>query len=218
MENLKEMLEEIKDMDLQIEQLIKDGGVIMGPPPTRSPSLQNQPDADKEVKETAKTIWAEVDGANVKHRKFGKGMILSGMTMEEAFELINVAPDCQLPDENTIHYGHRTLKSGSEIYFVSNQTNADTLPSQGESICHHLDELSLLEVESNGFSKNQIHSYHLLIPEKYYLRDDKNVSHPTGVTYHIEKIKSKDAYLQSTIALGSIHVLSNACMLDLDKP
>lgn len=107
----------------KIEQLIKDGGVIMGPPPTRSPSLQNQPEADKKVKETAKTIWAEVDGVSVKHRNFGKGMILDAMTMEEAFKLINVAPDCQLPDDNSIHYGHRTLRNGSEIYFISNQTN-----------------------------------------------------------------------------------------------
>jgi hypothetical protein len=48
-------------------------------------------------------------------------MILNGMDMKEAFALINCAPDCKLPDDRTIHYGHRTLKNG-EIYFVSNQT------------------------------------------------------------------------------------------------
>ena len=107
----------------KIEDLISDGGIIMGPPPSRSPSLQNQPEADKTIKETANKIWAEVDGVSIKHRKFGKGMILNGMTMEEAFEMINLVPDCKLPEDNTIHYGHRTLNNGTEVYFVSNQTN-----------------------------------------------------------------------------------------------
>ncbi len=107
----------------KIEQLINDGGVIMGPAPSRSPSLENQPDADKLIKETANKIWADVDGVNVRHKKLGKGMILKGMSMEEAFDLINVVSDCKLPEDNTIHYGHRTLNSGAELYFVSNQTN-----------------------------------------------------------------------------------------------
>lgn len=118
--NLETMRPELLN---KIEQLIKDGGIIMGPTPSRSPSLENQPEADKIVKETASKIWAEVDGANLKHRKYGKGMVLNGMTMKEAFELIHVAPDCKLPNDKSIHYGHRTLKNGSEIYFVSNQTN-----------------------------------------------------------------------------------------------
>jgi hypothetical protein len=41
--------------------------------------------------------------------------------MKQAFALINCIPDCKLPDDNTIHYGHRSTKNG-EIYFVSNQT------------------------------------------------------------------------------------------------
>ncbi|MGV8963500.1 MAG: glycosyl hydrolase [Candidatus Saccharimonadaceae bacterium] len=107
----------------KIEQLINDGGIIMGPPPSRSPSLQNQPEADRIVKETVNRIWGNVDGNMVKHKQLGKGMILNGMTMQDAFKLINIGPDCKLPEDNTIHYGHRTLKNGTEIYFVSNQTN-----------------------------------------------------------------------------------------------
>jgi hypothetical protein len=43
------------------------------------------------------------------------------MDLNEAFALIGSQPDCKLPDDNTIHFGHRTLDKG-EIYFVSNQT------------------------------------------------------------------------------------------------
>ncbi|MFA5326502.1 MAG: glycosyl hydrolase [Prolixibacteraceae bacterium] len=105
----------------KIKQLVNDGAVILGPAPKRSPSLQNQPEADQQVQQMAKELWGDVDGVKVKSRKFGKGMIMNGMSMEEAFAQINRVPDCKLPEDRTIHYGHRTLGNG-EIYFVTNQT------------------------------------------------------------------------------------------------
>ena len=106
----------------KIKQLIEQGAVVMGPQPSRSPSLQNQPEADEQVRQMAAEIWGDVDGVNVKSRKVGKGMILNGMTMEEAFALIDCIPDCRIPDEAPVHYGHRTLENG-DIYFVSNQSD-----------------------------------------------------------------------------------------------
>lgn len=105
----------------KIKQLVNEGAVILGPAPKRSPSLQNQPNADQQLQEMASELWGEVDGINIKSRKFGKGMIIHGMTMTEAFALINCVPDCKLPEDRSIHYGHRTMGS-SEIYFVTNQT------------------------------------------------------------------------------------------------
>ncbi len=106
----------------KIKQLVTDGAVVLGAAPLRSPSLQNQPEADEQVQEMAKELWGDVDGVKVKSRKVGKGLILSGMTMTEAFAQIGCVPDCKLPEDHSIHYGHRTLKN-AEIYFVSNQTN-----------------------------------------------------------------------------------------------
>ena len=106
----------------KIKQLVSDGAVIMGPAPKRSPSMQNQPAADQQLQAMSSELWGDLDGINVKSRKFGKGMILNGMDMKEAFALINCLPDCRLPEDRSVHYGHRTLKKG-EIYFVSNQTN-----------------------------------------------------------------------------------------------
>ncbi len=105
----------------KIKQLVNDGAVILGPAPKRSPSLQNQPSADEQLQAMASELWGEVDGVNVKSRKFGKGMIINGLDMTEAFALINCVPDCRLPEDLSIHYGHRTLENG-EIYFISNQT------------------------------------------------------------------------------------------------
>ena len=59
---------------------------------------------------------------NRKEARYGKGRIMSGLTLEEAFQLIRCIPDCKLPEDNSIHYGHRALE-GIDIYFVSNQAN-----------------------------------------------------------------------------------------------
>ena len=89
----------------KIKQLVADGGVVLGPPPTHSPSLQNQPAADAAVTEMAAELWGDVDGVKVKSAKYGKGMILNGLTMQEAFGLIECAPDCQLPEGVPVLYG-----------------------------------------------------------------------------------------------------------------
>ena len=106
----------------KIKQLVNEGAIVLGPAPVRSPSLQNQPMADHQIQAMAKELWGNVDGVNVTSRKVGKGMIINGLDMKQTFALITCIPDCKLPEDNTIHYGHRSLGNG-EIYFISNQTS-----------------------------------------------------------------------------------------------
>lgn len=106
----------------KIKELVGKGATVLGPAPTRSPSQQGQPKADELVKEMASELWGEVDGETKKHAQFGKGRIMSGLSMEEVFEIIDCLPDCKIPEDNTIHYGHRTMP-GVDIYFISNQTD-----------------------------------------------------------------------------------------------
>jgi hypothetical protein len=108
----------------KIKQLVRDGAIILGPPPTHSPSLQNQPLADQQVVSLASELWGDVDGINIKSRRYGKGVVMNGMDMKEAMALINCIPDCKLPEDSTIHYAHRKLGNG-DIYFLSNQTNEE---------------------------------------------------------------------------------------------
>ena len=110
----------------KIKQLVRDGAVVLGPAPRRSPSLQNQPVADQQVQTLATELWGDVDGVKVKSARFGKGTIMNGLSMEEAFAQINCVPDCKLPEDRTIHYGHRTSGNG-EFYFVTNQTGETKL-------------------------------------------------------------------------------------------
>lgn len=105
----------------KIRDLVRDGAVILGPAPLRSPSLQNQPAADADVQKMAAELWGAVDGVTVKSGKFGSGTVLNGMTMEEALAFIRCIPDCKLPEDRTLHYGHRTT-GNTDIYFLTNQT------------------------------------------------------------------------------------------------
>lgn len=106
----------------KIERLILDGAIVMGPAPERSPSLQNQPEADRRVREMAARIWGDVDGVNVKQRRYGKGMICDGLDFETLFAQLGYVPDCKVPDGMNVYQGHQ--KDGdTDIYILSNQDN-----------------------------------------------------------------------------------------------
>jgi hypothetical protein len=100
----------------KIEQLVYNGAVILGPPPSRSPSMQDYPEADQQIRALSEKMWGDL---SVKQRHYGKGMIFTDMTMEEAFAVLGVKPDC-LPDNDKVRYNHRSV-DGKEIYFLTNQ-------------------------------------------------------------------------------------------------
>ena len=107
----------------KITELVSAGAVIMGPKPERSPSMENYPSADKEVKKMATELWQNCDGKNVKMVHYGKGMVLNGMSMEEAFSLLKVIPDFKTSSGKSILYTHRKTED-ADIYFVSNQSDS----------------------------------------------------------------------------------------------
>jgi hypothetical protein len=62
----------------KIKQLVEDGSTVVGPRPLRSPSLQDYPQCDQELKSLADDLWGNCDGKTVKERSVGKGKILWG--------------------------------------------------------------------------------------------------------------------------------------------
>lgn len=108
----------------KIKELVNDGLVVLGPKPEKSPSLQNYPEADQEVKQVADELWGEIDGGQVKINDFGKGKIIDTMNLEEVFTLLDYPADFHSAAHPVLH-GHRTL-GGIDIYFLSNQST-DTL-------------------------------------------------------------------------------------------
>lgn len=106
----------------KIRELVRDGAVILGPRPLRSPSYENWPDADIRVKSMADELWGDADGASVKSNDFGKGKILCGMDMSEALAVVGCTPDFVVPDGTPVVYCHRHT-SVMDIYFIANQSS-----------------------------------------------------------------------------------------------
>jgi hypothetical protein len=109
-----ELLRKIKD-------LVAEGANVLGPEPSRSPSLQGYPSADADVKKLAAELWGSVDGKNVKSGTYGKGRVFSGMDMQSVLNMLNISPDFDINSKEPVLYIHRSTPH-EEIYFVSNQS------------------------------------------------------------------------------------------------
>src|SRR5665647_436223 len=82
--------------------------------------MQDYPSSDLEVKKMAAMLWQNCDGKTVKMVHYGKGMVLNGMTMEEAFATLKVVPDFKTDTSSKVLYTHRKT-ANADIYFISNQ-------------------------------------------------------------------------------------------------
>lgn len=107
---------------MKIQELVKQGAVVLGPKPSRSPSLENYPSADKQVQNLANEMWGKVDGKTIKINHYGKGLVLSGMTMQEAFDTIKTIADLKI-NLDSVLFIHRAVNN-DDVYFISNQRNA----------------------------------------------------------------------------------------------
>ncbi|QEC53093.1 glycosyl hydrolase family 2 [Anseongella ginsenosidimutans] len=108
----------------KIAELVKAGGIVLGPKPERSPSLANYGEADGRVKKLAADLWGAIDGKTVKINTYGKGRVMDGMSLEEVFNETGIRPDVKTTAEDPVLYIHRTLPEG-EIYFLSNQSDRE---------------------------------------------------------------------------------------------
>ena len=100
--------------------LVDKGAVVLGPPPEYSPSLQNYPNADNEVKKMAAELWGKIDGQKVKYEKYGDGIVIDGTNLKEALDLLKIKPDFAIQNNVPVLYIHRTTPD-AEIYFITNQ-------------------------------------------------------------------------------------------------
>lgn len=103
-----------------IKMLVANGATILGPAPEYSPSLQNFPTADKEVKALAAELWGEAKGNLKTNNKYGKGCVLNGFTMQQVLDMLQLIPDAATNNEHVL-FTHR--RDGNEdVYFITNQS------------------------------------------------------------------------------------------------
>ena len=106
----------------KIRAMVKAGGVVLGPRPSRSPSLENYPACDREVRKLAAEIWQNCDGTNVTSVAFGQGRVFSGVDLDAVFSALNCVPDLAGVERKPFPWIHRTLPE-ADIYFISNQSD-----------------------------------------------------------------------------------------------
>jgi len=93
----------------KIGELVAAGGVVLGPMPKSSPSLENYPACDQEVEELAKAVW-------------GSGKIRADKALTSVFADLKCGPDVIVPPG--IVWKHRT-EGSREIYFIANQEDRE---------------------------------------------------------------------------------------------
>ncbi len=106
----------------KLEQLVAQGGTILGPKPEKSPSLTNYPASDNIVKDLANKMWNVnyVDGKM--KTTYGKGKIWDGYELSEVFSDINLTEDVEVDADIPILWTHRK-SSDMDIYFITNQSD-----------------------------------------------------------------------------------------------
>jgi len=99
----------------KILELVKSGAtVVLGQnKPVRTPGLKNFPECDKEVYVMADELWGTSTGKFQK-RKMGKGILITGSSMNEVCKDRSLLPDFQGPFE----FIHRS-GANTDIYFIS---------------------------------------------------------------------------------------------------
>ena len=106
----------------QINRLVRSGATVIGSKPLVSPSLQDYPQCDAQVRETADALWGACDGKSVKHVRVGDGQIFWNKPVQEVLNECAIEPDLLIdsPDEvfrsNWIH----RRDGDTDIYFIAN--------------------------------------------------------------------------------------------------
>ncbi|MCH4156794.1 MAG: glycosyl hydrolase [Muribaculaceae bacterium] len=115
----------------KIYGLISKGATVIGNPYEQSPSLNNYPQCDNEVKNLVMKIWGNDSTKAI--RMVGKGRIIrSGSVSDNLYQpypqtaailsSMNIAEDFH-SDKDCIRHTHRQMRD-CDIYFVSNRTKA----------------------------------------------------------------------------------------------
>ena len=126
---------------MKIKQLVKDGAIVLGPAPLRSPSLQNQPEADKQILQMAKELWQGIDGKKQTFAVYGRGKVFDGIGLQEVFKQIDCIEDCKIPEDIPFKYNHRQME-GVDIYFLTNQSDSLQQATLSFRVANKIPELS----------------------------------------------------------------------------
>ncbi|HWQ52495.1 MAG TPA: glycosyl hydrolase [Bryobacteraceae bacterium] len=105
----------------KLKELVEAGATVVGPPPSKSPSLAEYGAGDAEVRRLAAELWGACDGANLHENLVGKGKVTWGKPLVNVLNEAGAPPDFSslgVEAGKQIRAIHRTV-DGKEIYFVA---------------------------------------------------------------------------------------------------
>ena len=108
----------------KLEELINQGATVMGEKPERMVSLVGGVDAQKKFHALASELWGE-EPLPKGEKKIGKGKLVWGETSSEYLQRSKLDFDFEvlnIENQQEFQYIHYAI-NGTEIYFVSNQTD-----------------------------------------------------------------------------------------------
>jgi alpha-L-rhamnosidase len=107
----------------KIGNLISQGATVVGPKPTKSPSLADSPSADREVAKEASEIWGGTDGRTMTQGNYGQGHVFWGLSLADVLALEGVPRDVEYnhPSPDTLLVSIHRRTGDTDIYFISNQ-------------------------------------------------------------------------------------------------
>jgi hypothetical protein len=109
----------------RVRDLVKAGATVIGPKPVESPSLNDYPRCDEDVRKLADEVWGGIDGKTMTERPFGAGRVIWGPSVDQVLRSMGVDMDVEIirrEGGNPIEWIHRRWGE-ADIYFISNQQN-----------------------------------------------------------------------------------------------
>ncbi|MBI5766636.1 MAG: glycoside hydrolase [Verrucomicrobia bacterium] len=108
----------------KIGELARGGALLIGPKPTRSPSLDRYPACDDEVRTLAADLWGDLDGESRTIRYVGKGRVVWGWSPAEALAAAKIPKDFDYARglDADLAWLHRRT-ADADIYYVANTTD-----------------------------------------------------------------------------------------------
>lgn len=111
----------------KMQALVKAGGIVIGPKPDKDPGLAHFPQCDVQVQTLANEVWGNCNGDSVKQHAYGKGMVYWNVPIHQVLAQKGLPPDFVCSNTNAfIDFIHRRV-GDTEIYFITNRNNRDTI-------------------------------------------------------------------------------------------
>jgi hypothetical protein len=104
----------------QLKELVAAGMVLLVS--SRPSQTEGRSATDETIQQIAGELYGDLDGVNVKERRFGKGKLVWGKPLQQVLEEIGVPPDFTYTaarQDAAIHYIHK-IAGDTEFYFISN--------------------------------------------------------------------------------------------------